>query len=263
MGTGHELQTVAPTGPLGLFAPPSIHIECEAFVGSLGTLFDCLRRPKVDLLDVPLFPICEAYTLYLVDHAGQDLEAAATAVAALAYLVERKAWLLIPAPPEEEPEYEDPPELIEPTAHEYAPAIELLSRRMQEREQRFFRAGEGELGYEIPFDLGEVTADDLARAFERLILRAQPEPPPSLGKPRRSLTEQMELVLRVVDRTWRPLDGLIESPFTRLEAVWWFLALLELIRLGQVAVRLDEGEVVFRRRMPEDDLPVRELEADA
>jgi hypothetical protein len=34
--------------------------------------------------------------------------------------------------------------------------------------------------------------------------------------------------------------------FTRSEVVWWFLALLELIRLGQARVDLKDGDVRFK-----------------
>jgi len=44
---------------------------------------------------------------------------------------------------------------------------------------------------------------------------------------------------------------MMEAPYTREEAVYWFLALLELIRLGQVAAQIfDDGEVAFARSEP-------------
>jgi segregation and condensation protein A len=234
-------------GSLGVCSPPPIAIECPAFTGSLAALFDVVRRHKVDLLEVPLLPVCRAYFRYVRETSEEDLDSAGAAVAALAYLVERKAWLLLPAP---EPEFEDEPyepfELGEPSVIEFQAAIEALGIWQEEREKRFFRGGDG-AGYEIPFVLGEVSADDLARAFERLLSRATPAPLEPLGRERRSLTEQMTVVLKALRSDWLPLDRLLEPPFTKTEAVWWFLALLELIRLGQARVRLESGEVEFTR----------------
>ena len=130
---------------------------------------------------------------------------------------------------------------------EFQAAIQALSVWQEEREQRFFRGSDGTAPYEVPFDLGEVSADDLARAFERLLSKAVPEPIEPLGRPRRSLSDQMTIVLQALTPQWTPLEDLVVGPFTRSEAVWWFLALLDLYRLGQAIVRLEEGDVQFAR----------------
>ena len=236
---------------LGLVAPPPIHVQSPHFEGSLGTLFSCVRDHKVDLLDVPLFPICEAYFAYLMLSEIKDLDEAAAALSALAYLLERKAWLLLPVI-EDEPEFEEPMELAEPTSHEYQIAIQALQIWHEERSQLFFRAPEaGPDLYELPYTLGNISAGDLARAFERILRKAKPDPVTPLNKPRKSLQEQMKLVLQIITADWTRLENLIIQPYTRSEAVYWFLALLELIRLGQVAARVEGEEVEFSRMKPE------------
>ena len=231
---------------LGVIAPPPIHVESPHFTGSLGQLFLCVRERKIDLLDVPLLPICEAYFEYLLNSTLSDLDHAAAALAALAYLLERKAWALLPLA-EPEPEIEELLALIAPTVDEYQTAIQALTIYHQERERYYFRSVENPAeGYELPFSIGEVTLMDLARAFEHLLTRATPEPV-SIHKQRRSLSEQMKIVFRVLTDEWRALDQLITLPFSREEAVYWFLSLLELIRLGQAGVKLVENEVRFAR----------------
>lgn len=244
---------------LGLVEPPPIVVESPHFSGSLATLFACVRERKVDLLAVPLAPICEAYFVYLLKMAANEAEAsagqerypfldeAAAALAALSYLLERKAWLLLPSP-DPEPEVEDPSELLSPTAHEYQVAIESLRLWQEAREQVFFRPQEAAPdAYELPFTLGNVSVNDLARALERVLRKASPEPVEPLNKPRRSLSDQMRIVLTALSHDWTSLEDLIEPPFTRSEVVYWFLALLELIRLAQASVRLQAGEVQFAR----------------
>jgi segregation and condensation protein A len=196
---------------------------------------------------VPLAPICEAYFAYLIESELADLDEAAAALAALAYLLERKAWALLPNP-EPEPEEEEPIELAAPTVYEFDLAIETLRRFHGERAKLFFRPVEtGPDPYEVPVTLGSVSAGDLARAFEALLRRARPDPLDVPAAPRRSLSEQMAIVLSALGPDWQGLDALVEEPFTRTDAVYWFLALLELIRLGQAAVRLEEEDVQFRR----------------
>jgi segregation and condensation protein A len=233
---------------LGVVAPPPIHIESPAFEGSLGTLFRLVRDHRVDLLGVPLFPICEAYFAYLLQAETDNLDEAAAALAALAYLLERKAWMLLPGP-DPEPEAEEPMELPEATTYEYRAAIEALAQWHEDRASLFFRSPDaGPDPYELPYTLGDVGVADLARALERVLSKAEPEPMKPLSRPRRSLAEQMRRVLLAVSDRWQNLGTLLPPPYTRWDAVYWFLALLELIRLGQVAARLTEtGDVEFAR----------------
>ncbi|MFZ4507497.1 MAG: segregation/condensation protein A [Fimbriimonas sp.] len=236
-----------PMSSMGVVVPAPIHIESSVFEGSLAMLFRCVKEHKVDLLQVPLFPICEAYFSYLLDLHRDDVDEASAALAALAYLIERKAWMLLPTP-EPEPEMEvegfDRASLPESSIHEYSSVIEALVDWQSERSHLFFRSLEQTLPYELPYTLANVSAGDLARAFERLIRRAQPEVRP-LGRPRKSLTEQMLVVRERLQSIFLPLDLLIEEPYSTSDAVFWFLALLELIKLGQAAVEVDGEEVLF------------------
>lgn len=235
--------------PLGVIAPPPLRIETPVFEGTLASLFKCVRDAKVDLLDIPLFPICEAYFEYLIQASLDNLDEAAVALLALSYLLERKAWALLPTP-EPEPEIEDEYEALPPTSHEYATVVETLKVYQEERSQLFFRSGDtGPSVYELPYTLANVRPEDLARAFRKLLERAQPNPDAQVSnKPRRSIADQMKIVLGILKKEWTPLDQIIEEPYTREDAVYWFLALLELVRLGQAGIRV-EGEAVEFARM--------------
>lgn len=231
---------------IGVVSPPPIHVQTPHFEGSLATLFRCVREQKVDLMMVPLSAVCEAYFEYILQSGEPQLDEAAAALAVLAYLLERKAHMLLPREEVEEEEEELPLELIEPTAYEFASAIDLLKVFEEERSKLFFRSPEAEpTVYEIPYSIGEVTVSDLARAFERLLRRAEPDPIQLLSKPRRSLQEQMRIVLLALADEAKPIDQLIVGSYTRSDAVYWFLALLELIRLGQAYVQRVEDEVHF------------------
>lgn len=234
--------------PLGVVSPPPIKVESEKFTGSLAMLFACVRERKVNVLDVPLLPVCQAYFEYLIHATLKDLDEAASALAALAYLLERKAWALLPVA-EPEPDIEEALELIAPTTHEYDRAICALRIWEEDRGRMFFRSAEASAdSYEIPFEIGNVTILDLARAFERLLSKAEPAAVTVLNRPRRSLSEQMKVVLRSLSKTWTNLENLMPEKFTREDAVYWFLSLLELIRLGQADVRIKGEDVEFARK---------------
>ena len=238
-------------GPLGLIAPPEIAIECAAFQGTLGTLIKCVLAQKVDLWEIPLHPICQAYVEYLLETDESDVDGAATAMVAMAYLVERKAFRLIPLPePAEEDLLEglyDGPEILD-----FREALLCLEERFEDRQNLFFRSVDVRREYEIPVELGKVTVADLGRALENLLAKAKDEPVVMLGRPRRSLTEQMRVVERCLSLEPRPLEILVEGEFTRTEVLWWFLALLELIRLSQAWVEMSpDGVVLFSLRAVE------------
>jgi segregation and condensation protein A len=230
---------------LGVVAPPPIQVQTPTFDGSLGMLFQCVRDHKVDLMDVPLAPICEAYFMYLIQSKDVELDEAAAALIALAYLLERKAWLLLPVT-EEEPEIEDALELPPSTITQYDAAISALNLWHEERSKNYYRSFEGGPDpYEIPYTLTNVSPSDLALAFERVLARAKPDSVQPLGPARKSLAQQMSIVLKSLAKEWLSLDLLVPDDITRSEAVYWFLALLELVRLGQVNVRMHDAEVEF------------------
>jgi segregation and condensation protein A len=242
-----ESKGLANIAVLGVVAPPPIHVESPHFQGSLGLLFRYVKESKVNLLEIPVFPICEAYFKYLLETELAEIDEAAAALAALAYLIERKAWLLLPVP-EPEPELEESMELPEATSHEYQAAIEVLRLWHEERSHLFFSSVDaGPDPYELPFSLGQVGPGDLARAFARALERAKPDPLTPPNRPRRSLSEQMGIVLLSIGRDWKSLDRLVPEDATRTDVVYWFLALLELIRLGQVSVQVDGEEPRFAR----------------
>jgi chromatin segregation and condensation protein Rec8/ScpA/Scc1 (kleisin family) len=225
-------------------------VQLPVFSGSFGALLECVRRQKVNLLEVPLAPICEAYVAHALSLAAQDedqLDAAAVALAALSYLLERKALLLIPGSGDqtvEEPE--EPFELPEPFISEFMPLIEEFRNRERMRAEVFFRPNAGSRTYELPFDAGDLTIDDLARAFEAVMERAQSITSRLNKRPARSLAEQMLRVASCLTREWTTIRDLALGDLDRAEAVWWFLALLELIRLGRAKVKMLGTEPHFR-----------------
>ena len=247
MAARRELAETHSIAALGVIAPPPIHVDSPKFEGSLATLFRCVKEHKVQLLDIPLSPICEAYFAYLMQATLNDLDEAAAALTVLAYLLERKAWALLPST-EPEPEADEPLELPASSAHEYGLAIEALQMWHEERSRTFFRSPEnGPDVYELPYSLGDVRPDDLARAFSKLLAKATLHPEANVSKARRSISDQMLIVLRAVSTAWCCLEDLIEQPFSREDAVYFFLALLELVRLGQVQVQANDGNVQFAR----------------
>lgn len=238
---------------LGWHSLPVLHIESPAFSGTLGVLILAVRENKVELKGVPLVALSRAYMDYLMAIGDTDVESAALALSALAYLVERKAAHILPRVEDEEEEDDEViSSFVLPTVEKFQPALAALIQRREERGQWFFRHGDPG-GYENVVAPTGVGPDALARAFAALMAKAEPDPPPILGRPRRSMAEQIQIVWKALPLIPQSLVEIVPPPFTRSEAVWWFLALLELIRLGQASVVMDGEDVRFGQAgsMPE------------
>jgi chromatin segregation and condensation protein Rec8/ScpA/Scc1 (kleisin family) len=199
----------------------------------------------VDLLEVALSPVCEAYLAYLVSLPETNLDEAAAALAALAYLLERKAWMLIPVPEPEPDPYEEP-ELPHPGLDsDYNLAIEALHAWHAERADWFFRDGEAAvLAYELPYQLDHVSAQDLAREFSRVLQRAKPQETPILARPRRSIADELRRVSDRLSAEPTPLWQVLSYAETKSDCVFAFLAVLELVRLGQAKVQVSDEAVM-------------------
>jgi segregation and condensation protein A len=230
--------------PAGLATPIPLRIEAAAFQGSLATLFHLARDGRIDLSGIPLAPVCIAYCDYIREMPEDDVDAAGAALLALAYLVERKAWSLLPIA--DPPPPEEIPSLPEPTAHEFAMAVDSLEERYRERSQLFFRQGEDADNYEMPMGPGSVSVAELARAFERIMLRAKPLDVAPLARHRPSLAEVMKAALKLIRDAGRAtIAQLLPSEFTRLDVVFVFLAVLELLRIGQITAVLENADVML------------------
>lgn len=242
-------EKVIPVTGLGVVAPPPILVQTPVFEGTLATLFRCVREQKIDLMEIPLEPICEAYLIYLMESKEANLDEAAAALTVLAYLLERKAYKLLPVEEDEEEALEAPLELADPTIYAYGDIIQALVSGHDERSRLFFRTSGPDLGaYELPVEIGNVSIADLTRAFERVLRRADPEPVEMLSKPRKSLQEQMKIVLLSLKDDFQTLESMFVGSYTRGDAVYWFLALLELIRLDRAKVALQGEEVLFAKK---------------
>lgn len=225
-------------------APPHMPVHLEQGEGSLGWLLYLVQRRKLDLIDVPLAPLAAELIDYF--RQVQDLDEGADTAAALAYLVERKAERLLAPPPEPEEEPEPP----EPLPDEYRELGRLLKTLEAARSLVFFRRADPAYDdYELPPPFGALPASELAKSLRRLLERASREPLAIPERPRYSIKMRMIELLAVLNRSEEPVEfeSVLEPPFTRLDVVLFFMAVLELLRLGEADAIVEDGKLWLRR----------------
>ena len=95
--------------PKDLYIPPdALEVFLEAFEGPLDLLLYLIRRQNLDILDIPIAHITLQYMTYIDLMDEIKLELAAEYLVMAALLAEIKSRMLLPRPPSDEKEEDDP-----------------------------------------------------------------------------------------------------------------------------------------------------------
>jgi segregation and condensation protein A len=232
--------TGAPAAQAG---PAMVRIKTAVFEGPLDLLLTLAMRQQVDLNQVRLGDLAWDYVNSVKSDEGgraRTPEEMAAFLVVASRLLALKAAGLLPgaAGDEQEEDLEEWEETIRQRMAEYQrfkQAATELMRRHQEGGFSFPSAIEGEI---VPSERLEISRDGLAAAFQAILDRLPAPLEVQVELSRYSLADEMDGI-----RARLVADGAIsftlffEAAQTRLHAVVIFLALLELIRLGEARFR--------------------------
>ena len=236
MGVAEEL-TAAPPGER-----PNDHlrVRTDAFEGPIDLLLTLAQRRQVDLNQVRLADLTWAYLESLQTGRGRPAEEMAAFLLVGAKLLALKAAGLLPGTTteEEEDDLERWEEQVRERMLEYqrfkAAALELM-RRHQEGGPSFGTLLEGDV---VPSEKLAIHPDGLAAAFQAVLDRLPTPEEVAVDLSSYSLAEEMDSVRSRLLGGGAILFGeLFQQARSRLHAVVIFLALLELIRVGEAGVR--------------------------
>lgn len=237
------------------WSPPRVPIQLPLYgEGSLGWLLSLIRRQRLDVLELQLAPIADACMQYWSEIG--DLDEGGDAVAAIAYLTERKAQRLLTPPVEDDIAESDDP-LFTALPEEYRLFSAQLRVWEEDRSLLFFRAQSPDSNdYELPLPFGAMEPSRLLKALQSLLERALPLPVPTPERPAFSVQARMIEVLRHLDlHSGRAsFESLLPEAFNRLQVLTYFLAMLELARLHQVDIELDDSTsaiIMTRLQIPD------------
>ena len=234
----------------------------DTFEGPLGLLLELVRRDEVDLHDIPIARLTRAYLEEIEKRGLADIDEAGEFIALAATLLEIKARALAPdlAPEGEDGDEDgvDPREGLAQALRDYLRyrgAAERLGVLAAEHALRYPRVGAALLPAGEEEAIGYEGAVDLMAAFENLLLRLETE----MGTARADeivggeyqVETQMKRVTGVLGETPSTRFSLLLSDRpTRGEIVSFFLAVLELVRLGKIRARQasDFSDILIERR---------------
>jgi segregation and condensation protein A len=216
---------------------PVYLVRTAAFDGPIELLLNLAQRAEVDLKAVPLAQLTDDY-LRAVQERRPPIDRLAAFLVIGARLVRLKAAGLMPEPVEGEVEdleaWED---AIKGRLDEYKRFKELaesIMRRHATGQFTFAGLFEPEV---LPQPLVKVKLDALAAAFQQVLDRLPPQDQVTVEFEHVSLSEKLEDLRQMLLRQPQMnFSAIFRNARTRLEAVVTFLALLELIRIGDARV---------------------------
>ncbi len=224
-------------------ASPVYRVTLEHFEGPLDLLLFLIQRAEVDVYDIPIARITDQYLEFLDAMQALDLDIAGEFILMAATLMAIKSRLLLPTPVlDEEGEIADPrAELVRQLVEyrRFRAASEHLGKLWEERRGIRGRGSAAALP-EAPEPELEVGLFALISAYRRVLDQASVR---AAARPRIAVEPvRIEDRVRLI-RAWigrRPrlrLSELLVEAKSRIEVIVTFMAILELVRLGEIGVR--------------------------
>ncbi len=231
----------------------ALSVKIESFEGPLDLLLHLIDINKFNIFDIPIVEITAQYMDYLKAMESADLNIMSEFLVMAATLLEIKAKMLLPAEVDEEGEKIDPREelvqkLLEYKMYKYM-SYELRDRLSVSGRTLYKKATipEEVAKYEEPVNLeelvGDLTLKQLNAVFQSLMRRQVEKIDPIRSKfgqieqEEASLDEKMVFVREYAEKnhTFR-FSALLEGQKGRIQLVVTFLAILELMKTGELSV---------------------------
>ena len=237
----------------------TVTIKLARFEGPLDLLLHQIKRDEIDIYDIPIAHITQQYLGYLELMRILDLEVAGDFLVMAATLMRIKAKMLLPLPGlggEDEDEGDPREELVQRLIEyrQFKEAAGTLKERESERRllhERGMIPGDDEMG---PLPLAPASLFDLIDALNRVMSRL---PEPAVYEVHGEIydvEDKMALIASLAAEQGRmTFESLLQHCRVRLEMIVTFMALLELIKLGRIAVvqTVGFGEILIVYRPPE------------
>jgi len=221
----------------------SYQIKIEKFEGPLDLLLFLIKENEIDIYDIPIALITKQYLEYIELMQTLDLEMAGEFILMAAILIQIKVQTLLPSPSVAEEEIEDPrTELVKRLVEyqKFKEASSALSSFEEEQRKIFSRAFFDAADRDSEGDLErEFTLFDLITIFHEALKNVNPPlSPHSVKKVDVTVDQRMGYIISFIkDRDRCAFSELIAGEARKLVLIVTFLAILELMKRGQIVVR--------------------------
>ena len=260
-----------------MIAGMSLSVKLEAFDGPLDLLLHLIEKNKIDIFDIPIVEITEQYMDYVSRMETKDMDVMSDFLVMAATLLKIKSKMLLPAPPTEEGEEEDPraelvERLLQYKMYKYA-ASELKDLELDgakafykkesiPAEVKNFKPVVDPVALISEYDMN---LEKLNEIFKSVMRKQVEKVDPIRSKFKNIEREEISLEAKMAEvrEQVRGLAGinfrtLLEMQASRSNIIVTFLAILELMKIGAIQIQQEEifGEIIIDSR---DDIAAYEL----
>ena len=266
-------EKVEAAAPVALDATPPVEEQEEessaykvtlpSFHGPLDLLLHLIRKHEIDIHDIPILLITEQYNAYLEAMTELDLDIAADYIYMAALLINIKSRMLLPRDESAEGEGGDDPrrELVDRLIEyqRFKAVAESFAELDVVRMGMWTRPRVPVPGFDEPeeIDMTDVGLFDLIDAFRTALVRYRQNHPQAIELHRtvHKVSDKMrEIYGKLQEVAPIRLQWFLEGR-DRNELIAVFLGMLELVRLGGIALQQSQnfGEILINRSEKEID----------
>ena len=225
--------------------------KLNAFEGPLDLLLHLIEKNKVDIYDIPIATITDQYLEYLDSMEETDPDVMSEFLVMAATLIDIKAKMLLPKEVDEEGNEEDPraelvQQLLEYKLYKYM-SIELkdrsvnASRAIYKNESIPEEVAEYEAPIDLDYFLGDLTLSKLKSIFDDVMARSSAkvnDRAMTYGKVQREevkITDRIDFIRERISQGERfNFRKLVEEQYTKMNVIVTFMAILELMKAGEI-----------------------------
>ena len=213
---------------------PIPDVRLDLFEGPVELLLYLVRKNELDVADVPVGRLTDDFLGAVRQAQELDMESASDFLIMAAVLLRLKTRALLPRSPEED--LTTPTVSLEQILDEfrrYQQVARMLSDKESERRLLYPRAGESPRSK--PAESEDVVA--LAAALKRVLAKLGPERVAQIAPPKVRLEDKIADLRRLMrERRSADFEEVVTGT-TVAEVIVLFIAVLELVRLGELRVR--------------------------
>lgn len=219
-------------------------VSLSQFEGPLDLLLHLIDKAEINIEDIFVSEITAQYLSYMDDLDELDMDRASSFLTVAAQLLLIKSRSLLPRPPIENEDEEDPKEALLRQLREYKAFKEVseeLHNRFEEARKSYTRLPEDVVLPPQKFELQNASLDTLYQAFLE-VLNREDETEEKQERTQSVRPDTFTVRDRVVHLRTRLKEGrvrftdLFSDTSSRMEKVVTFMALLEMLARGEVHI---------------------------
>lgn len=241
-----------------------IPVKLEVFEGPLDLLLHLIDKNKIDIYDIPIVEITSQYMEYIRNMQESNLDVMSEFLVMAATLLDIKCKMLLPKEKTEEGEEEDPRQELVEQLLQYK-MYKYISYELKDRQEeaelvlyKYPTIPDVVAEYEEPVDLDEllegINMSVLDKIFQDVMKRQDAKIDPVRSKFGKIEKEEVPLPVKLIyvqeyAKTHRRFSfkTLLESQNSKMHIVVTFLAVLELMKTGNIRVEQEEtcGDIMI------------------